>query len=660
MNIVDNKFVTGPSGTLNFRFEPSPNTRPQAPGIERTLILHTTEGPSVEAAIGFFLIKPIKGNDRSGLSIHLVVGRDGKDIVQMVSFDRGAVHAAEYNSKSIGIEIDYPGDLRESGSKYKLRSEYPEDGYIYASALNDPSFRYWPLFPREQLDALLEIAKTLLGTYNITDVAGHEELASYKKDPGPAFPIVQFRELLGVRGRSIVLQVITRAVHVRNHFHKDAPELTAPEIPAGTQVTVINEASDACLISVVDTVDGNPWIVGWVDKDAVQIKTDQEFIVNEEQFLATPAGRRFEKIDPHPNGFDQKKRIAQHKYIIIHFTPGTRVESTIAHFRNESSVVSAHLLIGRDGRVIQFLPFDRIAFHAGKSWWESDTDLNRMSIGIELDNAGSLTETPNGWFRKKIRIPDDHVQRATYWRESKERGWETFPEAQIDVLEKILRALLDKYGGPEAIEMLGHDDVNLANRQDPGAVFPMPAMREKVFGRREARFKVFTLDPSASLFANVEGNLPNPKTQPMEGGALPAGSEVKRIREAGNWSLVLVVKSKNEKFRKVTGWVRSNSLELQGGVKGSKKKNRFRGKGDEDETKKIEARGLTKVPQDFYPKSISPPTPKLRLPKFTGRPRIRVEQAGITWSLVVLLDFKGIEGWAESKFVTPRPEPKLP
>ena len=332
------------------------------PGIDRTLILHTTEGPNVEAAVGFFMIKPTKGVDRSGLSIHLVVGKDRKDgmegidIVQMVSFDRGAVHAAEYNSKSIGIEIDYPGDLRETGSKYKLRSEYPEDTYIYASALNDSSFRYWPLFPKEQLDALLEIAKTLIANYNITDVAGHEELASYKKDPGPAFPIVQFRERLGVKGRSVVLQEIVENVRVRNHFHKDSPLLSAPEILAGTQVTVINEAADACLISVIDTIEGNPWIVGWVDKKAVRVKTNQDFVVNEDHFLATPEGRRFEKIDPHINGFDQKKRIQKVKYIIIHFTTGTRVESTIAHFRNDQSAVSAHLLIGRDGRGPDFGP----------------------------------------------------------------------------------------------------------------------------------------------------------------------------------------------------------------------------------------------------------------------------------------------------------------
>ena len=657
MNIVDNKFVTGEFGNFNFRFEPSPNVKPQAPGIARTLILHATEGKNVGGAVSTFMLKPVKDDGRTGLSIHLVLGKDGKEVVQMVSFDKGAVHAAEFNSKSIGIELDYPGDLRESGSDYKLRSNYAPDKYIYASALNDSHFLYWPLYPNEQLDALLEIARTLIANYNITDVAGHEELASYKKDPGPAFPIVQFRERLGVKGRSIVLQEIVHPVHARNHFHKDAPLLSVPEIPAGTQVTVINEATDASLISVIDTIDGNTWIVGWVDKDAVRVKANQNFIVREDHLLATPEGRQFERIDPHPNGFDQKKRIQKVKYIIIHFTTGTRVESTIAHFRNIDSGVAAHLLIGRDGRVIQFLPFDRIAFHAGKSWWESDTDLNRMSIGIELDNAGSLKETPDGWFRKKIKIPTERVERATYWRESKERGWETFPDVQMAVLEKIIRAILDKYGGPDEIEMLGHDDVNLANRQDPGAVFHMPDLREKIWFRRDAKFKVHTLDKSAAMYANVEGNLPNPKTKPNENGPLPGGSEVIRIREAGNWSLVRIKRTSKDKLRKLTGWVRSNSLDLQG-AKGGRKKNKFRGKGDEDESKKVEVGAVTKIGQDFYPKSENPPTPRMGLPKFGEDPKIRIQEAGPVWSLIVLLDFKGTEGWVESKFITPPPEPK--
>ncbi|HJS19114.1 MAG TPA: N-acetylmuramoyl-L-alanine amidase [Anaerolineales bacterium] len=648
MKIIANKFQGEDADALDFQFIASPNVNPSVQRPERTLIIHSTEGPSVQAAVGIFSIPLHKKDSRSGLSIHLILGKDGRQVIQMVSLERGANHAAEFNSRSIGIELDYPGDLRESGSKYKLRSEYREDQYIQASSLNSPHFKYWPLYPRQQLDALVEISKALINHYQIVDVAGHEELHSYKLDPGPAFPIVQFRARLGVKGRSIVLQETARDVRVRNKPGDGFLFLPEPIIPAGTPVTIINEFNDErglayCLISVIETVLGNPWILGWVLKEEVRVRVNQDFIVRDDHFLGTPQGSRFQVIKPHTNGFDQRRTILEHKYIVMHFTTGTRIESTIAHFRNINSGVSAHLLIARDGRVIQFLPFNAISFHAGFSWWERDSSLNRYSIGIELDNAGILKQSGAGWMRKGIPIADADVQVLTHRRESKPRGWHTFTEIQLDVAEKIVRALAEHYGGTQKIELLGHDDVNLANRLDPGPAFPMEDIRERVFGRREARIRIFTMNRTASLYTNFEGHLPNVR-QRLHDSRLPKGAEVKVRRQAGKWSLVVVVRSR---IGKGIGWILSSTLIVKG-KKGSRQ-------GKKGGKKKAEVRMTTIAPQDFYRKAESPPTPKLRLPKFDHDPRIRIEEVRGSWSLVVLLDFLGREGWVETRFITPDP-----
>ena len=50
--------------------------------------------------------------------------------------------------------------------------------------------------------------------------------------------------------------------------------------------------------------------------------------------------------------------------------------------------VSSHLYIKRDGELIQFVPFDKRAWHAGKSKWKKFNNLNKYSIGIELVNKG--------------------------------------------------------------------------------------------------------------------------------------------------------------------------------------------------------------------------------------------------------------------------------
>jgi len=646
MKVRDNKFELEDDDDFDFRFEASPNVNQNIQSIERTLIIHATEGQNVEGAVGTFLIKKKKDDSRSGLSIHLILGKDGRELVQMIPFLRGANHAAEYNTKSIGIELDYPGDVAESEVQGKR--------YVYASALNNPSFRSWPLYPKEQLDTLVRISKTLMDNYQIVDVAGHEELHSYKMDPGPAFPIVQFRERLGgVMGRSVVFQETANKVRVRNMPGPGFSFLDEPEIPANKRVTIINEYNDEsgaayCLISVIDTIEGNPWIVGWVQKKDVRVRENQKFIIREDHYLGTPEGGRFQVVEPHIRGFDQKHSIKEHKYIIMHFTTGTRIESTISHFRNENSEVSAHLLIARDGRVIQFLPFTAVSFHAGTSWWERDTDLNRYSIGIELDNAGILKETPEGWMRKGVPISEEDVLVTQHWRDFKPKGWHRFTKIQENVAEKIIKALMEHYGDTETIELLGHDDVNLATRLDPGPAFPMEEIRERVFGRKQPKMKIFTMSKNAVMFGNDNGNPPNDKQAKGNADLLPSGAEVHVVRDAGKWTLVNVIRTKSSELKKTSGWVPTRSLAATGGKKGGKPKK----KNKDAETKD---RRVIEGDQAYYRKGFGPPAPKLRLPVFKEDPRIRIEGMEGNWSLVVLLDFNGREGWVETKFITPNP-----
>ena len=73
--------------------------------------------------------------------------------------------------------------------------------------------------------------------------------------------------------------------------------------------------------------------------------------------------------------------------IVIHATGGSSAESSARYLANKATPVSAHLVIGRRGEIYQLVPFNVIAWHAGKSTHKGRTNLNRYSIGIELDNA---------------------------------------------------------------------------------------------------------------------------------------------------------------------------------------------------------------------------------------------------------------------------------
>lgn len=99
--------------------------------------------------------------------------------------------------------------------------------------------------------------------------------------------------------------------------------------------------------------------------------------------------------------------------------------------------VSAHLFIRRDGEVIQFVPFDRRAWHAGASSFRGRSCCNDHSIGIEIEGED---ETP-------------------------------YDNRQYDVLVPVLRAILAAYPATSARQIAGHCDIAPARKSDPGPAF---------------------------------------------------------------------------------------------------------------------------------------------------------------------------------------------
>lgn len=85
------------------------------------------------------------------------------------------------------------------------------------------------------------------------------------------------------------------------------------------------------------------------------------------------------------------------EYLVIHYTAAGSLEGSVSWLVQKDAKASAHVVIGRDGRIVQLVPFDRVASHVGVSQWEGRNGLNQWSIGIELDNAGKLTRQSEGW-----------------------------------------------------------------------------------------------------------------------------------------------------------------------------------------------------------------------------------------------------------------------
>lgn len=175
--------------------------------------------------------------------------------------------------------------------------------------------------------------------------------------------------------------------------------------------------------------------------------------------------------------------------LILHYTASLTIESCVKWFLDAAARVSAHVIVGRDGRTVQMVPFDRRACHAGQSRWQQLENLNAYALGVELVNAGPLGRTADGgWIDwAGYRLPECDVRIARHQHESIDRGWHEFSARQIDRALAIAKALRACYGFDA---VLGHDDVAPGRRLDPGPAFPMAQFAADVISGRPAPVSV--------------------------------------------------------------------------------------------------------------------------------------------------------------------------
>ena len=649
------QLITDAREDFNIRFEKSPHTSGPQQVAERILIIHAP--PSKDAA------QAVKFAVAAKRSAHLVIGQDGKEIVQTVPFNLGARHTPGADRSSIAIELSYPGELSETTNvKFQLKGNYREDQYILGSPSNSARYGNWLLFPTAQLETLVRVVAAIKKVYTITDVFTREEIiASTVLPTGPAFPILQLRErltrekLLDRPHRPLVLQEMARDVDLLSQPDPANANLLRIPVPQGAPVLILNERFAWYLVAVMKSVNGNPWSIGWALKSDVKVSTDFVPVVNEDHFLETRDGRGFQHIEPHPNCFEARPLMEgdKPKYIIMHYTTGTKIESTINHFTNAVPGVSTHLLIGRDGRVIQFVPFNLSAHHAGFSWWEMEKNLNRTSIGIELDNAGKLTKRIVNknvvWMSgQDVPIPDDKVVFRSHWRNTKIKpAWESFTPEQLEVARKIVKALKERY--PSIKEILGHDQVNLLNREDPGGLFRMEDWRMELFGRRKPRIKIFYLSKETDLILNFNGDIPNESTRLL--GTLPHDSHIMVTGKFDPEAMFTKIKVRQPKGAKslkgAEGWVKTNSIVTAEEDNGKKRK-----KKNQPPRLKTKIKGN----QPLYKTGGGSPTPPVLGSPFPAGTRVRKQEENGKWTLVVVLDRingeTGIEGWVNAGLVS--------
>jgi N-acetylmuramoyl-L-alanine amidase len=156
-------------------------------------------------------------------------------------------------------------------------------------------------------------------------------------------------------------------------------------------------------------------------------------------------------VVPSPN-VEARKDGRTPDMILLHYTGMRTGAAALERLCAPDSKVSAHYVVFEDGRIVQCVPEDRRAWHAGVASWAGEPDINSCSIGIEIVNPGH------------------------------EFGYPDFPLRQTAAVISLCRSILTRRGPLAPDRILGHSDVAPARKQDPGEKFPWDRLNESGIG----------------------------------------------------------------------------------------------------------------------------------------------------------------------------------
>jgi len=243
-----------------------------------------------------------------------------------------------------------------------------------------------------------------------------------------------------------------------------------------------------------------------------------------------------QRASPNHGGLFSSKRPDS---IIIHYTATATARQAVNTLINPRVKASAHLVVGRDGEIIQLVDFNTIAWHAGESSYNGRDGFNKFSIGIEVVNAGWLRKSGDRFisdFGKAFEGQDVITARhrnpqTTY------KYWQTYSEKQIEVVEDICGTLIENY----PIEMiLGHEEIAPGRKQDPGPAYPLDDLRKRLLGVGADRNSNKGLDEDIPFDAQINATHLNIRAFPdvnakKIANALPSGKPVTVLDKQDDW-----------------------------------------------------------------------------------------------------------------------------
>ncbi|WP_395712513.1 N-acetylmuramoyl-L-alanine amidase [Reyranella sp.] len=137
--------------------------------------------------------------------------------------------------------------------------------------------------------------------------------------------------------------------------------------------------------------------------------------------------------------------------LVLHYTE-LPLDESLAILRDDARAqrVSAHYVLDLDGTLYRLVPEDRVAWHAGRSYWRGRDALNATSIGIEIVNLhGDLHD---------------------------------YPSRQIAALIELCRDVIARHPAIVPHNVVGHSDIAPRRKVDPGRRFPWATLAQAGIG----------------------------------------------------------------------------------------------------------------------------------------------------------------------------------
>ena len=138
--------------------------------------------------------------------------------------------------------------------------------------------------------------------------------------------------------------------------------------------------------------------------------------------------------------FGERRGDAPIDTLLLHYTGMADGPGALDWLCCEESGVSCHYLVQEDGRIVQMVPEEKRAHHAGVGVWEGNPDTNSRSIGIEIVNAGHPAGLPK------------------------------FPAAQMGAVAELSLDIVLRHA-IQSRRVLAHSDIAPGRKLDPGEKF---------------------------------------------------------------------------------------------------------------------------------------------------------------------------------------------